>query len=299
MWDAIPSIIDPLLCPGGDCLPTPEANITSTQADAGFADAFRGWYDVQGCGKCNDYCQWVGGSGSGGDPALSLRHQTGHYAQVMRGSCSSNGYEALSSVQQCTAAKSSLWSSCPIPKFRINSGSCTLSASGSCVKSTNYGDGHYPPDDHCKITVANAPGILQVVTFYTENGYDYLDVGPISYSGNTLGPAGVSVALDEVISWTSDYSVQHSGWEICLETNTASCASSGNMSNARADTPVIVVNGGGPAGCYMTSSTDDVVFNSNQKSTADCTTNNPCYCGGGKQGNCEVKSPLHVVCSHD
>jgi hypothetical protein len=36
--------------------------------DTGFTDAFQGWYDVQGCGTCNDYCRWVGRSGSGGDP---------------------------------------------------------------------------------------------------------------------------------------------------------------------------------------------------------------------------------------
>lgn len=34
----------------------------------GYIDDYRGWYDVQGCGKCNDYCRWVGDSNSGGDP---------------------------------------------------------------------------------------------------------------------------------------------------------------------------------------------------------------------------------------
>jgi len=40
----------------------------STQ-DQGYNDAYRGWYDVQGCGECNDYCRWVGNSGSHGDPS--------------------------------------------------------------------------------------------------------------------------------------------------------------------------------------------------------------------------------------
>lgn len=40
--------------------------------DTGFTDAFQGWYDVQGCGACNDYCRWVGRSGSGGDPRNRL-----------------------------------------------------------------------------------------------------------------------------------------------------------------------------------------------------------------------------------
>jgi len=29
---------------------------------------------LQGCGSCNDYCRWVGNSGSGGDPAERLTH---------------------------------------------------------------------------------------------------------------------------------------------------------------------------------------------------------------------------------
>jgi len=46
--------------------------------DAGYADSYRGWYDVQGCGKCNDYCRWVGDNGSGGDPSKKLHVPGGH-----------------------------------------------------------------------------------------------------------------------------------------------------------------------------------------------------------------------------
>ena len=41
---------------------------SSLFTDWGVSDPFRGWYDVSGCGVCNDYCRWVGNSGSGGDP---------------------------------------------------------------------------------------------------------------------------------------------------------------------------------------------------------------------------------------
>ena len=37
--------------------------------DSGYRDKWRGWYDVQKCGKCHDYCRWVGDSGPGGDPS--------------------------------------------------------------------------------------------------------------------------------------------------------------------------------------------------------------------------------------
>lgn len=37
--------------------------------DPGYRDKWRGWYDVQKCGKCHDYCRWVGDSGPGGNPS--------------------------------------------------------------------------------------------------------------------------------------------------------------------------------------------------------------------------------------
>merc|ERR1712216_340405 len=46
--------------------------VSSATGDAGYTDSYRGWYDVQGCGRCNDYCRWVGNTGSRGNPALRL-----------------------------------------------------------------------------------------------------------------------------------------------------------------------------------------------------------------------------------
>ena len=39
--------------------------------------ALAGWYDTQGCGKCNDYCRWVGFSGSGGNPKKKTQTKNG------------------------------------------------------------------------------------------------------------------------------------------------------------------------------------------------------------------------------
>ena len=39
----------------------------SKRIDPVYEDRYRGWYDVQKCGRCQDYCRWVGHSGSG-DP---------------------------------------------------------------------------------------------------------------------------------------------------------------------------------------------------------------------------------------
>jgi len=62
-----PAVRDPFTTPApGECWP-PSAGV-----DPGYTDEYRGWYDVQGCGKCNDYCRWVGGSESGGDPIYQV-----------------------------------------------------------------------------------------------------------------------------------------------------------------------------------------------------------------------------------
>jgi len=42
----------------------------STVPTDGATDTYAGWYDAQDCGRCNDYCRWVGAAGSGGDPYL-------------------------------------------------------------------------------------------------------------------------------------------------------------------------------------------------------------------------------------
>jgi len=55
-------------------------------ADWGYNDEYRGWYDVQGCGHCGDYCRWVGNSSSGGDPMLKTVHQTSWWSCKLAGS---------------------------------------------------------------------------------------------------------------------------------------------------------------------------------------------------------------------
>ena len=44
-------------------------------------DPFAGFYDIQRCGKCNDFCAWVGeaGDGSGINPRFTAYTTTGDY----------------------------------------------------------------------------------------------------------------------------------------------------------------------------------------------------------------------------
>ena len=41
------------------------ASTAASTFTAGNADNYRGWYDVQRCGTCNDYCYWDSTSASG------------------------------------------------------------------------------------------------------------------------------------------------------------------------------------------------------------------------------------------
>ncbi|CAE7393856.1 unnamed protein product [Symbiodinium natans] len=64
------------------CLPP---TTYSGWGDEGYPDNFKGWYDVQGCGECHDYCRWVGGSGSGGDPKEKLTHEASFWSCRLAG----------------------------------------------------------------------------------------------------------------------------------------------------------------------------------------------------------------------
>jgi hypothetical protein len=67
---------------------TQSANVTSgvttcippqKDYDPGWGSDYSGYYDVQGCGKCNDFCRWVGDSGPGGDPRSELTYGDAPY----------------------------------------------------------------------------------------------------------------------------------------------------------------------------------------------------------------------------
>jgi len=65
---------------GAVCSIVPELPSTclpkcTSDSDAGYTDNYRGWYDVQGCGHCLDYCRWTGHMGSGGNPASKTVHK--------------------------------------------------------------------------------------------------------------------------------------------------------------------------------------------------------------------------------
>ena len=103
----------------------------------------------------------------------------------------------------------------PTPvRFRVVSGGpfCVTSHDGRCV--TDGLGAPYGSNEDCEIEVL-ATGLLYSTQFDTELRWDHLTVDGERYSG-TAGPDGVMVTANEtVISWHSDYSIQHPGWTVC------------------------------------------------------------------------------------
>ena len=54
--------------------------ISPDSGDDGYVDSYRGWSDASGCGICQDYCRWVGNSGSGGDPSLKTTYEYSYWS---------------------------------------------------------------------------------------------------------------------------------------------------------------------------------------------------------------------------
>merc|ERR1719188_2404397 len=83
---------------------------SSSVLDFGHEDKYRGWYDVQGCGQCLDYCRWVGYSGSGGDPAkltqkgMGSKYGGSYWSCALAGSSNTDSGHFGSKFQhkQCT-----------------------------------------------------------------------------------------------------------------------------------------------------------------------------------------------------
>ena len=99
-------------------------------------------------------------------------------------------------------------------QFQLQSGSCTTS--GNCFESPNY-PSDYGSDQACSIKVLSvgAGEKLGSIAFNTESGYDKLTIGGTAYSG-TLGPGGVAVSNNDVMTWSSDGTSVETGFQVCL-----------------------------------------------------------------------------------
>jgi len=132
---------------GGGC-----KAVSSATGDAGYTDSYRGWYDVQGCGKCNDYCRWVGDTGSGGDPSKKLQVPGGknpswwscrlagsssnystrnHFKSFPYKKCSGKGVEAPGGAVPPSPPLAAAVAELAIKKITSSSASCDGCSSGT------------------------------------------------------------------------------------------------------------------------------------------------------------------------
>ena len=104
------------------------------------------------------------------------------------------------------------------------SGPCVVS--GQCVHSAHYPK-HYGNGERCTLRpVRGQP--LRVEAFSTEEGYDYLTINGVEYSGSELitlsrnsipNSIAQKIIPDRDIFWSSDGSESMSGWLICQESD--------------------------------------------------------------------------------
>lgn len=106
----------------------------------------------------------------------------------------------------------------------VVSGPCVVS--GQCVHSAHYPK-HYGNGERCTLRpVRGQP--LRVEAFSTEEGYDYLTINGVGYSGSELitlsrnsipNSIAQKIIPDRDIFWSSDGSESMSGWLICQESD--------------------------------------------------------------------------------
>ena len=139
-WEEAKGFIDELntgeatLSPSPSPPPPPleeQCPISTSTADAGYADAYRGWYDASGCGICQDYCRWVGNSGAGGDPSKKTTHGTSWWScRAAKGTAAYTGKTEYGSTfgfakcsgQGATPPQPSLEEQCPISTSTADAG---------------------------------------------------------------------------------------------------------------------------------------------------------------------------------
>ena len=89
-------------------------------------------------------------------------------------------------------------------------------AEGKCIYSHNPDESsEYLLDDSCSWTVTN-DAILSVEYFYLEDGFDFLTVNGVGFTGDGEGLNGLPVFEDDELLFQSDFLNAESGFKVCL-----------------------------------------------------------------------------------
>ena len=103
-----------------------------------------------------------------------------------------------------------------------NSNVCQMSGN-NCVTD---GAGSYGSSERCTIT-ALQPLYIKVTEFCTESTFDRLSTTMTSYSGES-GPHRVYMSAGDTMTWTTDGSIQKSGFTICAYGSSSQVGSDGS-----------------------------------------------------------------------
>ncbi|KAK3233578.1 hypothetical protein CYMTET_56136 [Cymbomonas tetramitiformis] len=101
-----------------------------------------------------------------------------------------------------------------VASIKVISGACYTSSDGRCLYSPNYPN-NYGNYENCQASV-HGSGTLSAVAFETESRYDYLYIDSAEFDGSD-GPTNVPVDSSSLLRFTSDGSLTHSGFEVCIE----------------------------------------------------------------------------------
>jgi hypothetical protein len=101
----------------------------------------------------------------------------------------------------------------------------------------------YTSGEACTFLIGRG-GVLNVIDFDTEAGYDKMTLGESEYHGTT-GPVGVSISAGDELTWESNGATQMAGFEICIGDP---CAGTTNPSDDGSDGNFYCINGGSPSG---------------------------------------------------
>ena len=87
--------------------------------------------------------------------------------------------------------------------------------------------------------------MLHVTHFDTEDGWDFLTIGGIEYSGFS-GSEGVFIELGDILLWHSDSFINASGFVVCLMSSGSAFLASNNVTSSSNHTTSLLDNSSVP-----------------------------------------------------
>jgi len=101
----------------------------------------------------------------------------------------------------------------PNAAFRVSGSGCDINSANTCVSTKNWPN-LYGNDESCDIEILRDVNVFPS-PIEIEAGFDKLLIGQIDI--RVAGQIQPTLSWGETISWQTDRSVSHAGWQICFE----------------------------------------------------------------------------------